>query len=1244
MVRLTGNFYTSAGVATCGAAVAIFPVSTAATQSTSVCSATATTTTNSTGVWDELTLAANTYDVRITSGSSVRWRRYNEEVQHTTFQTGDDGNFYLGNGIDVGHRWSTGDASNHAYVIGIGDTSQQMHITDMGAIATDWARSAGTHPELAIHSNTTPITDYMAIGNHDGTTGNIDVVGGTTLALKIAGNTEASITAAGLVLPACSDLSFTGSTGTNDIVLTNGLADALSITDGSADVVVVDTSTAGNVITMTSAVTVSNGLTSTAAANTLGATSFNDADVTNVGDIALDSISADGTDINIAVDDNSATALTIKQGSDAYLIIDTANSSESVSIGTGISGTAITLGHGTSEVTVADNLTVAGDMTVNGTTTTVNSTTLTVDDPIITLGGDTAPGSDDNKDRGVEFRYHDGSCARIGFFGYDDSASVFTGLTVATNSSEVFSGTVMNAVFGDIGGTLTTAAQANVTTLAGLTSLGAAGATTNVVAGDVTMYNAVNNGNPTISLGSASAERLIITTNYDACAQTLCNVEFATAAASGTANKGKFVFDVDGTDIATIDDGGIDIASGKTFSINGSDISTSDTTYTAGDGLTLTGTDFDLDAALTTVTSVYNASLKVGRDAGNLIDFATTDNKLIFRVECVNEVELVQNALSPVTSDGVALGTGSLMWSDAFLASGAVVNFNNGDVALTHSACTLTMTGGALTVGVCGTGHDVKFFGCLAGAYMLYDESEEQLEIRGSSANAATSTGKLLLTTAQTAVDACDVIGSINFQAPVEAGGTDAITIAAGIRAVAQATFTCAVNATDLIFYTGHSEAATEKFRFTSQGEIGVGGANYGTDGQVLTSGGDGAAAAWEDAGGGGGVVSGSVDNAVLRADGTGGSTSQGSGVIIADCNDVTIPKGGASATGASLAIETYNDAGNPARMRLRTSKHDTQGTHGAVTANLPLGYIQFEGSDGDSFERSSVIAAFPTQTWSGSAQGSRLEFYTTADCATCETLRMTIENNGSTSLENNTLLNVGAAGNDWTANQLALSSSYAGVNQLLIKNTNTGACYAAEIMASAPDTDNAAVDPRLVANITGALNWVFGIDNSGCNRLYISNSTVGGNSDGIRITNASPPVVSFNTGQGSDFDYVCANCGKHGLEPFICCGLVEWHDDVLSLRKASVDLATMANPYEQGQSLNVAHLVKLGIMDYDSDNSPGDWLSTRETPWLGLNMANAQMFTWAGMWQTRELVDGNHACHEARIKELEAKLGGCSG
>jgi len=101
-------------------------------------------------------------------------------------------------------------------------------------------------------------------------------------------------------------------------------------------------------------------------------------------------------------------------------------------------------------VDVSGALTVGGDLTVNGTTTTVNSTVTTIDDPIITLGGDTAPGSDDNKDRGVEFRYHTGSAAKVGFFGFDDSASAFTFIPDATNSSEVFSGSVGNVIFNDV--------------------------------------------------------------------------------------------------------------------------------------------------------------------------------------------------------------------------------------------------------------------------------------------------------------------------------------------------------------------------------------------------------------------------------------------------------------------------------------------------------------------------------------------------------------------------------------------------------------------------------------------------------------------------------------------------------------------------------------------------------------------------------------------------------------------------
>ena len=76
----------------------------------------------------------------------------------------------------------------------------------------------------------------------------------------------------------------------------------------------------------------------------------------------------------------------------------------------------VTLASG-QDLLVGGNAEITGNLTVQGTTTTTNSTTVTIDDPIFTLGGDTAPNSDDNMDRGIEFRYYD-SQARLGFFGW----------------------------------------------------------------------------------------------------------------------------------------------------------------------------------------------------------------------------------------------------------------------------------------------------------------------------------------------------------------------------------------------------------------------------------------------------------------------------------------------------------------------------------------------------------------------------------------------------------------------------------------------------------------------------------------------------------------------------------------------------------------------------------------------------------------------------------------------------------
>ena len=113
---------------------------------------------------------------------------------------------------------------------------------------------------------------------------------------------------------------------------------------------------------------------------------------------------------------------------------------------TTVSGTLTSDDITSTNIAASGNLTVTGNLTVNGTTTTVNSTTTSVADPVFEIGDDA---SDDNLDRGIKFKYNDGS-ARIGFFGMDENVQKFTALKAATDSSSVFSGTAMDAVFGGV--------------------------------------------------------------------------------------------------------------------------------------------------------------------------------------------------------------------------------------------------------------------------------------------------------------------------------------------------------------------------------------------------------------------------------------------------------------------------------------------------------------------------------------------------------------------------------------------------------------------------------------------------------------------------------------------------------------------------------------------------------------------------------------------------------------------------
>jgi len=296
---------------------------------------------------------------------------------------------------------------------------------------------------------------------------------------------------------------------------------------------------------------------------------------------------------------------------------------------------------------------------------------------------------------------------------------------------------------------------------------GAGTGTLSLTGNKIKLYDATNDGNPTISLGSADAERLKIEAVYESGAQGLDVVKFVTHTASGSSNDARFAFNVDETFIFNILDNGVriktsgelEIGSGNTILSDSSGTTTLSniddldattiatfnshltagdiTGVTAGNGLTDGGTSGDVEvnvgagtgitvntndvaitAAQTGITSVYNTSLKVGRDADNLIDFGTTDNKIFFRASGADQIVLQDGILGPRVTNEIDLGTASFEFKDAYfdgtVTSDAFAGPLTGNVTGNCSGTAATVTGGTqgsittcanlTTVGTIGTG------------------------------------------------------------------------------------------------------------------------------------------------------------------------------------------------------------------------------------------------------------------------------------------------------------------------------------------------------------------------------------------------------------------------------------------------------------------------------------------------------------------------------------------------------------
>tara|TARA_R100001163_G_scaffold65306_1_gene62032 strand:- start:137 stop:1765 length:1629 start_codon:yes stop_codon:yes gene_type:complete len=147
--------------------------------------------------------------------------------------------------------------------------------------------------------------------------------------------------------------------------------------------------------------------------------------------------------------------------------------------------------------------------------------------------------------------------------------------------------------------------------------------------GDMTLYDATNSGDPTISLGSSATERLEIKAQYESGAQGLDVVKFITHTAGSSSDDARYAFQVDETFILGILDAGIRIKASGELEIGSGNAILSDsggtTTLSNIDAIDAT-TESTIESAIDTLSNLTTVgTIGTGVWQGTAIETAYID-------------------------------------------------------------------------------------------------------------------------------------------------------------------------------------------------------------------------------------------------------------------------------------------------------------------------------------------------------------------------------------------------------------------------------------------------------------------------------------------------------------------------------------------------------------------------------------------------------------------------------------------